>query len=73
MPDKTASLCKLGKDNTIVINHFVYTKTYALYHSEGDIVHSSGGSVEKENLVNISYEIYRKTMQTRENYQLSVK
>ncbi|MCU1788961.1 hypothetical protein CUU54_08805 [Pectobacterium polaris] len=73
VPDKTASLCKLGKDNTIVINHFVYTKTYALYHSEGDIVHSSGGSVEKENLVNISYEIYRKTMQTRENYQLSVK
>ncbi|MEF9674617.1 hypothetical protein [Pectobacterium aroidearum] len=71
--DKTAALCKSGKDNTIIVNHFVYPKTYALYQSDGDIVHSSGGSAEKENLVNISYEIYRKTMQTRENHQLSIK
>ncbi|QHQ16301.1 hypothetical protein GMW39_10760 [Pectobacterium parmentieri] len=71
--DKTAALCKLGKDNTIVVNHFVYPKTYALYQSGGDIFHSSGGSAQKESLVNVSYEIYRKTMQTRENHQLSIK
>ncbi|MEH2921134.1 type 4 pilus major pilin [Samsonia erythrinae] len=71
--DKTAALCKSGKDNTIVVNHFVYPKTYALYQSGGDIVHSSGGSAEKENLIKVSYEIYRKTMQTRENHQLSIK
>lgn len=71
--DKTAALCKSGKDNTIVVNHFVYPKTYALYQSDGDIVHSSGGSAEKESIVNVSYEIYRKTMQTRENHQLSIK
>ncbi|WP_154715536.1 type 4 pilus major pilin [Pectobacterium fontis] len=71
--DKTTALCKSGKDNTIVVNHFVYPKTYTLYQSEGDIVHSSGGSSEKENIVNVSYEIYRKTMQTRENHQLSIK
>ncbi|UAY90665.1 hypothetical protein KSL88_14120 [Pectobacterium polaris] len=71
--DKTALLCQSGKDNTIIINHFVHPKTYALYDSEGDIVHSSGGSAEKEKLVNVSYEIYRKTMQTRENHQLSIK
>ncbi|AOR59404.1 hypothetical protein C5E22_14870 [Pectobacterium parmentieri] len=71
--DKTAALCKLGKDNTIVVNHFVYPKTYALYQSGGDIFHSFGGSAQKESLVNVSYEIYRKTMQTRENHQLSIK
>ncbi|MCA5921784.1 hypothetical protein LES60_20220 [Pectobacterium brasiliense] len=71
--DKAPALCQSGKDNTIVVNHFVYPKTYALYDSGGDIVHSSGGSAEKENIVNVSYEIYRKTMQTRENHQLSIK
>lgn len=71
--DKTTALCKSAKDNTIVVNHFVYPKTYALYQSDGDIVHSSGGSTEKEKIVNDSYEIYRKTMQTRENHQLSTK
>lgn len=73
MTDKTAALCQSGKDNIIVVNHFVYPKTYALYQSDGDIVHSSGGSAEKESIVNVSYEIYRKTMQTRENHQLSIK
>lgn len=71
--DKAAALCQSGKNNTIVVNHFIYPKTYALYNENGDIVNSVSGSSAKENIVNSSYEIYRKTMQTRENHQLSVK
>lgn len=69
--DKAVSLCKPGMLNTIIVNHFMYPKTYSLYNPGGDIINSAGGSAAKQTIINNSYNIYKNTMQTRENHQLS--
>lgn len=69
--DKAVALCKPGMANTIVVNHFIYPKTFSLYNPGGDIINSTGGSAAKETIINNSYNIYKNTMQTRENHQLS--
>lgn len=69
--DKAVALCKAGMANTIIVNHFMYPKTYSLYNPGGDIINSTGGSTAKETIINNSYNIYKTTMQTRENHQLS--
>lgn len=69
--DKAVALCKTGMNNTIIVNNFMYPKTFSLYNPGGDIINSTGGSAAKETLINNSYNIYKNTMQTRENHQLS--
>lgn len=58
--DKVTKLCQSGTNNTLSVNHFMYPKTYTLHNESGDVVNSS-------------YEIYKKTMQLRESHQLFIK
>lgn len=62
--DKTESLCKSGKDNTVVINHFFYPKTYALYHSGGDIFTLSAGIGKSHPVIVTKRDHFRFTRKT---------